>query len=295
MLILSLLTIGAAASSNFTQHGFRTRIPGRKAPDSQDNQRLERFEQLIDHSDPSRGTFSQRYWYDMQYWKGPGSPIVLFTPGEENAVYYTGYLDNDTVNGVLAQEVGAATIVLEHRYWGESSPYTLLSTANMSYLTLENSIQDLVHFANTVKLSFAKGSSTHPLAVPWVLIGGSYSGALTAWTVAKAPGTFWAALATSAVVEAISDFWQYFQPIEQGMPQTCKKDVELVIDHVDDVLMNGWSTSNGKVREILLTAGSRNCAGSARAQIHIWFGRYFAQRRLCQCDSECSLAVAKRH
>lgn len=33
------------------------------------------FEQLIDHSNPSLGTFSQQYWWNSTYWKGPGSPV----------------------------------------------------------------------------------------------------------------------------------------------------------------------------------------------------------------------------
>ena len=37
-------------------------------------------------------------------------------------------------------------IVLEHRYWGMSSPFTELTTENMQYLTLENSIADLTNF-----------------------------------------------------------------------------------------------------------------------------------------------------
>lgn len=41
---------------------------------------------------------------------------------------------------------------------------------------------------------------------PWVLSGGSYSGALSAWTESTAPGTFWAYHASSAPVEAIYDY-----------------------------------------------------------------------------------------
>lgn len=33
------------------------------------------FDQPIDHSNPSLGTFKQRYWYNTTYWKGPGSPV----------------------------------------------------------------------------------------------------------------------------------------------------------------------------------------------------------------------------
>ena len=33
------------------------------------------FEQLLDHHNPGLGTFSQQYWYNDEYWAGPGSPV----------------------------------------------------------------------------------------------------------------------------------------------------------------------------------------------------------------------------
>lgn len=196
------------------------------------------FSQILDHSDPSKGTFEQTFYYDTQYWKGPGSPIVMFAPQEVAADTYTGLITNQSIAGVLAQEIGAATVLMEHRYWGSSSPYENLTTENMLYLTLNNSILDCTYFANNVKLPFVPYGNNAD-SVPWVLIGGSYSGALTAWVEAKAPGTFWAYLASSGVVEAISDFWQYFAQVQLGMPKNCSADVTLVIDHMDAVLSNG--------------------------------------------------------
>lgn len=38
------------------------------------------FQQLIDHSNPSLGTFSQRYWFNAEWWKGEGSPVLLHRP-----------------------------------------------------------------------------------------------------------------------------------------------------------------------------------------------------------------------
>src|SRR3569833_3605786 len=59
------------------------------------------FQQLLDHKDPSKGTFKQRFWWDAQNWKGPGSPIFLMNAGEEDAdgyvrqhLYYFKYLYN---------------------------------------------------------------------------------------------------------------------------------------------------------------------------------------------------------
>ena len=42
------------------------------------------FDQLIDHSDPSKGTFKARYWATWEFYD-PGGPVILMTPGEVNA------------------------------------------------------------------------------------------------------------------------------------------------------------------------------------------------------------------
>lgn len=197
------------------------------------------FEQLIDHDNPSLGTFSQRFWWSEQFWAGPGSPVVLFTPGEVAADGYTGYLTNETIVGLFGEAISGATIVLEHRYWGESSPFSNLTTENLQYLTLKNSIADLVNFAKTVELPFDTDHQNNADVAPWVLSGGSYSGALAAWTASTSPGTFWAYHASSAPVEAVFDYYGYFIPIQAGMAQNCSSDVSLVIDHLDSVLNSG--------------------------------------------------------
>lgn len=34
------------------------------------------FQQLIDHKNPQLGTFSQRYWWNSEWWSGEGSPVA---------------------------------------------------------------------------------------------------------------------------------------------------------------------------------------------------------------------------
>ncbi|KAI3393116.1 hypothetical protein diail_4715 [Diaporthe ilicicola] len=221
----------------------------KRASDSSATMGTGTFQQLLDHSDPSKGTFSQAFWWSTQYWKGPGSPVVFFTPGEIAAAGYTGYLTNRTLTGLLAQEIGGAVVLLEHRYWGTSSPFDVLSTENMVYLTLNNSIYDTTYFANNVKFPFATNASSNADSVPWVFSGGSYSGALSAWTESVAPGTFWAYHATSAVVEVIYDFWQYFAPVQEGMPANCSADVSKVIEYVDGILLGDDDEAKQAIKE----------------------------------------------
>ncbi|KAI8624529.1 serine carboxypeptidase S28 [Xylariaceae sp. FL1651] len=196
------------------------------------------FDQLLDHNDPTKGTFKQRYWWNAEFFEEDG-PVFLFSPGETNADNAVGYVQNNTLPGYYAQQFKGAVIVLEHRYWGESIPFDTLTAETLQYLNLPNSISDLTYFAKNVDCQFCEGGTCNSNENPWVLMGGSYSGALTAWTSQLDPGTFTAYHASSAVVEAIYDFWEYFDPVEEALPRNCSADVKAVIQYVDGVLSSG--------------------------------------------------------
>ncbi|KAI0261078.1 peptidase S28 [Gloeopeniophorella convolvens] len=207
------------------------------------------FNQLIDHTNPSLGTFQQRFWTTWEFYE-PGGPIVLFTPGEANAAPYTGYLTNRTVNGQIAQQQKGATVVLEHRYYGLSNPYANLSVESLRFHTIQQAIDDLEFFVNNVVLPFPGGDKISPANAPWVLVGGSYSGALTAFTLQNKPNLFWVGYASSAVVESIVDFWQYFEPERETMPKNCSSDVAAVISHWDAVHASGNATAFQELKEL---------------------------------------------
>ena len=86
------------------------------------------FEQLLDHDDPSKGTFQQQYWWNATTWAGPGSPVVFFTPGEVAAAGYTGYITNRTLSGVFAQEIKGAVVMLERKCQNTDLRYLALKT-----------------------------------------------------------------------------------------------------------------------------------------------------------------------
>ncbi|GAB7347161.1 hypothetical protein MBLNU459_g3279t1 [Dothideomycetes sp. NU459] len=257
--VLAALCLVSSVSA-FGPHGRKDDSPGLLQPagwekhPSVPNNNLtfgnSTFQQYIDHNNPKLGTFSQFYYWSSQYWGGPGSPVILFTPGEINVTGYQSYTTINRTTGVLASEIGAAVIVLEHRYWGNSSPYPELTTENLQYLTLKNSIDDLTTFARNVRLPFDTKRTSRPSKAPWLLMGGSYSGALAAWTASTNPGTFWAYHASSAPVEAIENYWEYFVPVQEGMPANCSKDVSLVIDHIDSVFLNGTAAEQYELKKM---------------------------------------------
>lgn len=121
------------------------------------------FDQLIDHNNPSAGTFKQRYFFSDQYWTGDGAPIVLQTAGETSADGWWAQLQLGHLQNKIMGELGAVGVLLERqscslhspgskahrppirpdRYWGKSLPVPDLTTANLQWLTVEQSVEDL--------------------------------------------------------------------------------------------------------------------------------------------------------
>ncbi|KAG9041286.1 hypothetical protein FS837_012467 [Tulasnella sp. UAMH 9824] len=196
------------------------------------------FEQLIDHNNPRAGTFKQRYFFSDHYWKGDGSPIILQTPGERPADDSFQMMQRGFLQGKMMLELGAAGVILEHRYWGKSSPVPDLRTQNLQWLTVEQGVEDLKYFAENVRLPF-NATSTHPDQTPWILLGCSYSGLLAAYTQEKYSEVFVASYASSAPVQADGDFWEYWEPVEEGMPWNCSSDLKAAVEYMDDVMSRG--------------------------------------------------------
>ncbi|TEB30029.1 hypothetical protein FA13DRAFT_563022 [Coprinellus micaceus] len=206
------------------------------------------FDQLIDHNRPYLGTFKQRFWHTSEYYK-PGGPIILSTPGERNADFYFSYLTNMTIMGVLAQELNGATIVLEHRFYGQSNPYPDLSVESLRVHTIQQAIDDLQYFAENVVLPMPGGDKVAPRMAPWIFAGGSYAGALASWAMVSKPNLFFAAYSSSGVVQARVDFWEYFEPVREYMPRNCSLDVEAAISQVDKIFQSGNTTAMDSIKK----------------------------------------------
>lgn len=80
--------------------------------------------------------------------------------------------------------------------FGEQS----LSLPNLRYLTSEQALSDLAYFITKMSKS---GQYKITPKNPWLTIGGSYPGALSAWFRNKYPHLTIGAIASSAVVLAV--------------------------------------------------------------------------------------------
>lgn len=85
------------------------------------------FEQPIDHNNPAAGTFRQRVWLSH---KSADAPVVFITEG---------YNVTKPYKSELAELLEANQIIVEHRFYGESCPDSVL----WGYLTIKQSAMDL--------------------------------------------------------------------------------------------------------------------------------------------------------
>ncbi|KAK3694474.1 peptidase S28 [Podospora appendiculata] len=209
------------------------------------------FTQPLDHNNLTLGTWDQQYCVSQEWWAGQGSPVVLMTPGEtpitgsvSSGLGYS-FLENTTMTGTYAQSLGAATVVVEHRYFGGSSPYDGLDSETLQYLTTEQAAADLANFAKNVVFPFDKNKTSNSPKAPWIYYGASYSATLGSWIEQFYPGVFYAFHLSSAVIEPNANNWYYYDTIRKGIDtfeknttsKGCSAALSSVVDFVDNILL----------------------------------------------------------
>jgi pimeloyl-ACP methyl ester carboxylesterase len=159
--------------------------------------RVQTYDQVLDPTYPTDArTFKQRYWVSDQYATNIASPVIYYICGESSC-----FDDHASAArppfpkmvAVLAKNLHAYVVVLEHRYFGKSQPFDQLTAENLKYLSIENAIEDLAHFQAAITAELG-------LQGKWVSLGGSYSGVLSAAYRLKHPERVVGAIASSAPV-----------------------------------------------------------------------------------------------
>ena len=110
------------------------------------------------------------------------------------------------------------------RRYGESLPGDLTSTQDLGSLTVENALADLAAFMTAMEEETAltpkdsgggaQGAESSPRT--WLMIGGSYPGALSAWFRLKYPELATAAWSSSGVILAVENFTAFDQVKRSG-------------------------------------------------------------------------------
>jgi hypothetical protein len=135
--------------------------------------------QLIDHFNlANRSTYSQRYFVVSDFQSSPDSPVLFLLCGEYTC---------PGVNPIrlfllqLAYELGALVVAVEHRYYGLSYP-TPPVTSSLSLLNSRQALNDFAYFQQWYQQEELQRKQGSKGGNRWLVIGGSYPGALSAWS-----------------------------------------------------------------------------------------------------------------
>ncbi|KAJ6231690.1 peptidase s28 family protein [Anaeramoeba flamelloides] len=201
------------------------------------------WSQRLDHFNPlDTRTFEQQYYVDDTYWTDHSGPVFLYISGEAPMGGPVGGFVS-----VLAEQNNALVLSLEHRYYGKSQPFSEYTTENLQFLTVEQALTDLAQFLQyyqkVIKTNYGIESNN------WFIIGGSYSGALSAWFRLKFPHLVKGSLASSGVVNPVLEFVNFDKQIATSSGTECagvlRKTVQLI-----DVEMDASEERNLAVKKL---------------------------------------------
>ncbi|XP_018571430.1 putative serine protease K12H4.7 [Anoplophora glabripennis] len=200
---------------------------------------LKNVTQKLDHFDSEdTTTFTQFYYENTEFFNKTKKNVVFLQMGGENAINENYVLYGSWTKS--AKKYGALLIQLEHRFYGNSQPFSDLSTEHLRYLTSDQALADAANFIKLINKEYELADD-----VKWIVYGGSYSGSLAAWMRLKHPDLVQGAVSSSAPLFAKVDFTEYYQVVVDDLnyvSEQCVDSLKSAMSQVEEILNN--STSN---------------------------------------------------
>jgi len=225
----------------------KDRLKAAKTADVFTNDTVNIFTQITDHA-TNTGTFNQRYYIDSSYCADQTTcPIFMYIGGEGTlSATPGGYV------ATMAEEHGALVLALEHRWYGDSLPGDITSTADLGSLTVENALADLAHFMTAKASELAPPSSPSPSSSlssdrQWLMVGGSYPGALSAWFRLKYPELATASWSSSGVILAVENFTTFDQFEAEAVGDVCGAALRGVTQAFEEAWDSDGNTSKAEL------------------------------------------------
>ncbi|TGZ71622.1 hypothetical protein CRM22_002534 [Opisthorchis felineus] len=210
-----------AKPPNFSQYDYETRY----------------FDVLLDHfTFVSDLTFKMKYLISTKF-HVPDGPILFYT-GNEGAIET--FAENTGFMWDIAEELKAAVLFAEHRFYGSSLPFvndSFKDPQHFGYLTAEQALADYASLIQYLKSSVKNFENS-----PVIAFGGSYGGMLSAWFRYKYPNLIAGAVAASAPIwlfPNMSNCAGFYDTATRAFSTSgstvCTKNVALVWDSIRTV------------------------------------------------------------
>lgn len=224
------------------------------------------FEQYIDHTDKSKGTFKQRYFVDYSFWDGKG-PICLYISGENVA--------RGSPNGFIAdyaRSINALMFTVEHRWYGESRlSADYKDMALLETLTIDNALADLVYFMDYAEKNIIGDNKTENGRHKWFAVGGSYAGGLSAWLKTVYPDRIAAAWSSSGVTNPKHDYYEYEGHVVSVLPPLCAHTIRTAIADIE----RQWDDP-ARMTELQLLLGDKRAPNMTKTEFSYLLGDIYS-------------------
>ncbi|CAL6094596.1 Serine_peptidase [Hexamita inflata] len=211
------------------------------------------FKQRLDHFAFNQNylkLFDQRYFVNENFLtEGVTVDTAIIEIGGEGTVSRApgGTKTNYDVLGEIAMKYNAPIFELEHRFYGESQPFaeseTPLASENLKYLSSRHAIADLVNFIYQTDKQYciAQGKTYIPgkTCLRWMIAGGSYAGAVSAWITQQHPHLFAASISSSGVVDAHYELPEFDSHTYAAAGTPCAQAYTLAMRQIEQVTESG--------------------------------------------------------
>jgi pimeloyl-ACP methyl ester carboxylesterase len=233
ILALALVCMALGASEATRPYGGFLGDPYIEHPEKPaPNVATEWFTQQLDHFNINdQRTWKQRFYLRSTEFDGTG-PVFLMIGGE-------GALSPHWLSTGAMVDTGLANNALmfavEHRFYGQSRPLGDTSLKSLAYLSSEQALADLATFRQAMARRFKLTDANR-----WITFGGSYPGALSAWFRYKYPHLVYGAVASSAPINAVLNFPEYYEVATQSLPKACRSAVNVATKSIENHLKTAF-------------------------------------------------------
>ncbi|KAH0788616.1 Clan SC, family S28, unassigned serine peptidase [Histomonas meleagridis] len=171
------------------------------------------LDQYIDHNNKDLGTFKQ-YYFEVNDNFDPTNGVIILKLGAESPK-----LDPSGVDDwfkILSERYHAKVFTIQHRFFGKSQPFDDTSTEHLQYLTVDQALEDYSYFYDY----YVQTHPDEPIH-PWLIVGGSYPGLLSALARKRYPTKFTAAYSSAGVLLASNNLTDFDLQDAISMGQEC--------------------------------------------------------------------------
>ncbi|KAJ9630208.1 hypothetical protein H2204_008569 [Knufia peltigerae] len=205
---------------------------------------LDHFHNESRYAPHTNDTFQQQYWVDTSNYVD-GGPVIIHAMGEDPSSYDLQWLQSGLPHQI-ANATGGVAVLWGQRYYQNipivpaGEPYT---TENLRFHSTQQAMADLAYFSQRVQFPGLEHKNLTAPSTPWIIIGGSYAGVISAFTRIQYPDLFWGGISSSGVTTAVIDNWQMTDVVRRYGPDKCISTMQQLMALMDNVFESGNKTA----------------------------------------------------